>query len=605
MEPTGSLSLQELEKQLRDAFIAIVYTHGHVAATQAIGKLLAEPHLAVSTQPSCFGTMASNTFDLAEVLTPNSNISELPTFPGSGVQGGHVEKQASRQPQQAPHAPAAGLVLASQMQSRPQSFALQLQRKPSVSEVVAKAPPRWGRVVGQVIRMNRAAASPASDLWATRCIHKRPMERCVRMRYNPHTGEWVTDDVLVKVEDKPFAAGAMRECFAMKKLSTVASLGTIMDWQRAQNCVAKHYKKGQADKKRSYFTDVLVQMDAKALGDEYNKTQPPKTVDVLQASVLQFNDRKGSPLFAVENLIEGDYVKYNSNSGFVAGDDAMRYTPQAFSHYTFELTRGYKICVDIQGVGDLYTDPQIHTLDGEAYGEGNLGLRGMALFFRTHECNDLCTRLGLEPFGRCEADLKAQGATSSSSKMSSAGTISKTLQRRGSFAMQYKRRMASDAHKATARTMPQLVECLKVVPKDESAAALVHLEVSKLYSETVLLPDIRPEEDPDDALRGGLFHLQFAASQGCVLAMCMLARCHAGLEPVVTSYAYMMKRATDAGEFVAYPEIAFRYAQLAADRGIKAAQVCGAALDACIYPSIHASMRPSRLTSPYPGLACD
>eukprot|EP00955_Chlamydomonas_euryale_P097584 365084-Chlamydomonas_euryale.AAC.20 len=34
MEPTGSLSLQELEKQLRDAFIAIVYTHGHVAATQ-------------------------------------------------------------------------------------------------------------------------------------------------------------------------------------------------------------------------------------------------------------------------------------------------------------------------------------------------------------------------------------------------------------------------------------------------------------------------------------------------------------------------------------------------------------------------------------------
>eukprot|EP00955_Chlamydomonas_euryale_P097581 365084-Chlamydomonas_euryale.AAC.17 len=77
---------------------------------------------------------------------------------------------------------------------RPHAHVLLCRRKPSVSEVVAKAPPRWGRVVGQVIRMNRAAASPASDLWATRCIHKRPMERCVRMRYNPHTGEWVTDD---------------------------------------------------------------------------------------------------------------------------------------------------------------------------------------------------------------------------------------------------------------------------------------------------------------------------------------------------------------------------------------------------------------------------
>jgi elongation factor 2 kinase len=32
--------------------------------------------------------------------------------------------------------------------------------------------------------------------------------------------------------------------------------------------------------------------------------------------------------------------------------------------------------VDIQGVGDLYTDPQIHTLDGQGYGDGNLALRG-------------------------------------------------------------------------------------------------------------------------------------------------------------------------------------------------------------------------------------
>jgi elongation factor 2 kinase len=73
---------------------------------------------------------------------------------------------------------------------------------------------------------------------------------------------------------------------------------------------------------------------------------------------------------------------------------------QAFSHFTYEVTRGYKICVDIQGVGDLYTDPQIHTLDGMSYGEGNLGLRGMALFFRSHECNSLCERLKLKQFER-------------------------------------------------------------------------------------------------------------------------------------------------------------------------------------------------------------
>jgi hypothetical protein len=34
---------------------------------------------------------------------------------------------------------------------------------------------------------------------------------------------------------------------------------------------------------------------------------------------------------------------------------------------------GAEMVVDVQGVGDLYTDPQFHTVDGEEYGEGNLG----------------------------------------------------------------------------------------------------------------------------------------------------------------------------------------------------------------------------------------
>lgn len=48
-------------------------------------------------------------------------------------------------------------------------------------------------------------------------------------------------------------------------------------------------------------------------------------------------------------------------------------SPQAFSHFTFERSGHQLIVVDIQGVGDLYTDPQIHTEKGTDFGDGNLG----------------------------------------------------------------------------------------------------------------------------------------------------------------------------------------------------------------------------------------
>ena len=46
------------------------------------------------------------------------------------------------------------------------------------------------------------------------------------------------------------------------------------------------------------------------------------------------------------------------------------------------------------GVGDLYTDPQMHTVDQREYGEANLGTKGMALFFSSHICNPICAAMG-------------------------------------------------------------------------------------------------------------------------------------------------------------------------------------------------------------------
>jgi hypothetical protein len=99
------------------------------------------------------------------------------------------------------------------------------------------------------------------------------------------------------------------------------------------------------------------------------------------------------PTCTMERHVEGEYVKYNDNWSWC---DEKRNTPQAFSHFTWEASGNKLLICDLQGVGDCWTDPQIHTIDGKGYGKGNAGLQGVRQFMKQHKCNSICRALKLQ-----------------------------------------------------------------------------------------------------------------------------------------------------------------------------------------------------------------
>ena len=104
-----------------------------------------------------------------------------------------------------------------------------------------------------------------------------------------------------------------------------------------------------------------------------------------------------------QRYLEGDFFKYNNNFGWVNPKKESQFNnlAQAFSHFTFEYTKGTLIMVDIQGVINeknilKITDPAIHSeLYRRKFGITNFGQFGIVKFFRTHQCNDFCHQLGL------------------------------------------------------------------------------------------------------------------------------------------------------------------------------------------------------------------
>lgn len=257
--------------------------------------------------------------------------------------------------------------------------------------------------------MVHKAAHHHVDAWEKYHIDKLPAEKVRRHKYNPKTKQWEAEMSIIKMESKPFDKGAQRQVYRMKKLYQGKSTAwTKLNWAKAPNYVAKCVITADSsidqdpNNRDKYFEDIKLQYEAAYWAEKFNHSGPPKPIHMMQCFVIEFIEREGSPVMGCERFIDGHdkygcgFVKHNSNGGYVDYAE-HRATPQAYSAFSFYASCGEVMVVDVQGVGDIYTDPQIHSM-ALKFGDGDLGAKGIALFFATFVRNPVCNVLNLPRF---------------------------------------------------------------------------------------------------------------------------------------------------------------------------------------------------------------
>jgi len=193
-------------------------------------------------------------------------------------------------------------------------------------------------------------------------------------------------------------------------------------------------------------TFARVQSDAAMLANAFSKRLALYARDEWAVSFLptnlyhcfdpNYNDCQAWVL--VEPELDGKFTKWNNNAGAVRavppsssgkgnalggiveededededGAIDINDVPQAFSHFSYEYSRGKQLVCDLQGVwnaddGFVLTDPVVHYVSSSGRrhknGATDKGVEGVQRFFRTHKCGALCKKLLLTPRG--EDDL--------------------------------------------------------------------------------------------------------------------------------------------------------------------------------------------------------
>ncbi|XP_008069969.1 transient receptor potential cation channel subfamily M member 7 isoform X1 [Carlito syrichta] len=153
--------------------------------------------------------------------------------------------------------------------------------------------------------------------------------------------------------------------------------------------------------------EIQQQRAAQKLTFAFNQMKPksiPYSPRFLEVFLLYCHS--AGQWFAVEECMTGEFRKYNNNNGDeIIPTNTLEEIMLAFSHWTYEYTRGELLVLDLQGVGENLTDPSVIKAEEKrssdmVFGPANLGDDAIKNFRAKHHCNSCCRKLKLPDLKR-------------------------------------------------------------------------------------------------------------------------------------------------------------------------------------------------------------
>ncbi|KAI6204775.1 hypothetical protein M3Y94_00715800 [Aphelenchoides besseyi] len=217
----------------------------------------------------------------------------------------------------------------------------------------------------------------------------------------------------IQLAENPFAKGGERLAYYGRNSLTGKKI-VLKEYRKniaANESARRHELSNQLQTVASYFASLFMTK----CEEKFGASHLPATIDFLMIKTLLLGTSANPRYMSCEQLLGADahYIRFTNNYEFIMKEtdvddndislDLLHFVV-CFSHWTYEVTGGKLMVVDLQGKMKpnskgrptmLLTDPSIHSNDRTRFGAMNLSHAGMSSFFENHKCNRFCKGLNL------------------------------------------------------------------------------------------------------------------------------------------------------------------------------------------------------------------